>query len=344
MPESISATELLRHLGRNWLVFACSIAAAAVLAYIGSVLTPNRYTAEARLLIEAPTASDARSALVISPVYIDSLKTYALMATSDELFERAINALGLRDDGNSTPLSALKTAILDVSILGNTKVLSIRATLQDPQKAQALALYLAEATLERNQQLESVGDRFRADESEKARDAAALQVVDIEKELLAASRQRPIAGLEVEVEMLTSDREILREELRLVQRGQTGSTQADAARIPRLRSEIKRLDDELREKTIRLSSATALHEAIADRLAAARKLLAKSNARLAIEQSMQSTRGERLQILDRGVVPDSPSSPRVGLNVIVASALALLLSVLFVTLRFSISLASPPRD
>lgn len=344
MPESFSATQLLRHLGRNWLVFACSIAAAAVLAFIGSILTPNRYTAEARLLIEAPTASDARSALVISPVYIDSLKTYALMASSDELFEQATKELGLRDDGNSAPLSSLKAATLDVSILGNTKVLSIRATLQDPQKAQALALYLAEATLERNQQLQSAGDQFRSDEAGKARDAAALQVAEIAKELLAASRQRPIAGLEVEVERLTSDREILREELRLVQRVQNGLAEADAARMSRLRSEIKRLDDELREKTIRLSSASALHEAIADRLGAARMTLREANARLANEQAMESTRGERLQILDRGVVPDSPSSPRVGLNVIVASALALVLSVLFVTLRFSISLAGPPRD
>lgn len=50
---------------------------------------------------------------------------------------------------------------------------------------------------------------------------------------------------------------------------------------------------------------------------------------------MQSARGERLQIMDRGVVPERPSYPRVGLNVIVATGLALVLSLLYLTLQFS---------
>ncbi len=353
MPESFSAVQLLRHLGRNWAVFASAVAAAAVLAFVGSILTPNRYRAETRLLIEAPTGSDPRSALVISPVYIDSLKSYALMASSDELFEQAVGELGLRDAVNPEPLSTLKASILEVEVLGNTKILSIRATLRDAQKAQALALYLAEATIERNQELQAAGGRLRAGAANEARDAAVSGVSEIEAELLAASRQRPVAGLEVEVEMLTAERESLREELRLVQRGSTalipGETPAASvepleARVARLRSEIKRLDAELREKTIRLSSAIALHDAIEDRLTAAREILSEANARLADESAAQPTRGERLQILDRGVVPDRPSSPQVGVNVIVASALALVLSLLFVTLRFSLSLAGPESD
>ena len=50
---------------------------------------------------------------------------------------------------------------------------------------------------------------------------------------------------------------------------------------------------------------------------------------------MQSARGERLQIVDRGVVPERHSYPRVGLSVVVSTGLALVLSLLYLTLQFS---------
>jgi uncharacterized protein involved in exopolysaccharide biosynthesis len=47
-------------------------------------------------------------------------------------------------------------------------------------------------------------------------------------------------------------------------------------------------------------------------------------------------RGELLQLLDPGVVPEKPSWPNLSLNLAAALALALLLSWLYLTLQFGL--------
>src|SRR4029077_18088281 len=108
----------------------------------------NQYTAVATLLIEAPATSDARANAGVSPVYLESLKSYEEFASGDSLFLKACQKFDLLAGPNPPAVEALKRSVLRVEKLKDTKVLQIRVTLRDPRKAQAVAQYLAEETAE----------------------------------------------------------------------------------------------------------------------------------------------------------------------------------------------------
>jgi uncharacterized protein involved in exopolysaccharide biosynthesis len=46
-------------------------------------------------------------------------------------------------------------------------------------------------------------------------------------------------------------------------------------------------------------------------------------------------RGERLRLIDPGIVPQRPSSPNIGLNVIAALLVALTASLVWLSLRYA---------
>ena len=71
----------------NSLGVACGVAIVAALAT--GLLLPKRYTATATILIDPPAGGDPRIATAVSTVYLESLKTYELLATNDQLFVRA---------------------------------------------------------------------------------------------------------------------------------------------------------------------------------------------------------------------------------------------------------------
>ena len=59
-------------------------------------LQPRQYTATARIVIEPPAGTDLRSAMAVSPIYLESLKTYEQFASGDSLFQKAIEQFDLR--------------------------------------------------------------------------------------------------------------------------------------------------------------------------------------------------------------------------------------------------------
>src|SRR5258708_11365300 len=111
---------------------------------------PKRYTATASIVIEPPGGADARSATVLSPVYLESLKTYEHFAASDSLFVGAAEHFHLVSPAGSQAIESLKRGILKVSKIRDTKILEISATMQDPNLAQRLAQYVAGETVNRN--------------------------------------------------------------------------------------------------------------------------------------------------------------------------------------------------
>ena len=228
MPEPVSAYEFLQYLAVRWRVPAIACVTAALLAFAGSKLITKEYVATARILIEPPGTSDPRSALVVSRVYLDSLRTYTLFASSDELFMEAVETLGIRDPEDPKPLSRLKQTILEVEIPRNTKVLEIRATLADPEKAQRLAVYIAEATVRLNQDLNAASDEARTAAPRRARDHAAQRVRDAEKQLRLFAVKEPVAGLEQELYALVLTRAILRYELLVSGRQQSEQAGSDS--------------------------------------------------------------------------------------------------------------------
>jgi uncharacterized protein involved in exopolysaccharide biosynthesis len=87
--EAFQAFEILNFLRGRWRVIAAACGVAILLSLSVSLLLPKRYTATASIVIEPPGGSDARIATAVSPVYLESLRTYERFAASDTLFARA---------------------------------------------------------------------------------------------------------------------------------------------------------------------------------------------------------------------------------------------------------------
>ena len=93
MSEPFDAYRYIGYLRSRWRWIAASAALAAVLAAAASLVMTPQYTATARLVIEPPAGADLRAAMAVSPIYLESLKTYEHFAESDSLFQKAVAAL-----------------------------------------------------------------------------------------------------------------------------------------------------------------------------------------------------------------------------------------------------------
>src|SRR5689334_22424741 len=90
MPESFEMFRYLEHLRLQWRVIGVASGVAVGLALIACLIMTNQYTATARIMIDPPAGSDPRASVAVNPVYLESLKTYELMASCDRLFLDAI--------------------------------------------------------------------------------------------------------------------------------------------------------------------------------------------------------------------------------------------------------------
>src|SRR3954454_1286142 len=136
------------YLRRKWRFVSITCTVALGAAAVGSLLMPKKYTATASLLIEPPAGNDPRGATAISPVYVESLKTYERFALSDSLFSQALTQLGLRKTYAGSSIESLKKTVLRVSKPRDMKILEISATLPSPVQAQALAKFIAAGTVQ----------------------------------------------------------------------------------------------------------------------------------------------------------------------------------------------------
>jgi len=114
-----------------------------VLAVAGSLAMERQYTAVTQIVIEPPAGSDLRAAMTVSPIYLESLKTYEYFAAGDQLFQKAASQFNLRAHFGARPIESIKHRVLRVGIVRNTRILEIAVTLPDAAKALALARYLA---------------------------------------------------------------------------------------------------------------------------------------------------------------------------------------------------------
>ena len=130
MNESFDAYRYIGYLRARWRWIACSAALAVVLAAAASLAMTPQYTATARVVIEPPAGADLRAAMAVSPIYLESLKTYERFADSDSLFQKAVRQFGLQGG----PIESLKRRVLQVQLVRNTRILEISATLPDPRR------------------------------------------------------------------------------------------------------------------------------------------------------------------------------------------------------------------
>ena len=143
MREPIEPHRYIRYLwGRRAWILLSAVTAVAIALAVSLWMTPE-YTATVRVVVEPPAGTDLRSAMAVSPIYMESLRTYEQFASSDTLFARAIERFELRALHPKLPVESLKKRVVSVEILRNTRILEIEATLPSPAKAQALAQFLA---------------------------------------------------------------------------------------------------------------------------------------------------------------------------------------------------------
>jgi uncharacterized protein involved in exopolysaccharide biosynthesis len=361
--DFLSFVEYLR--GR-WVVAALACGVALAVTGLGSLLMPKRYTATASILIEPPAGNDPRGNTAISPVYLESLRTYEHFASSDSLFEQALKDLQFREVFSGIPIETLKHRILKVSKLRDTKILEIRATLDTPQQAQSFAHYIAEHTAAMNRELEAI--------SVQELSQATQYVVDIARRKLEAARQardifisqQPITPLETKVANESElksrvDRELMEGRVDLAayrarlkggasqpshQNSSEGVEEAAAAAD----AQVQTLVRQSQELSISISADTALLE----RRKHQREILDKELQTAQSQYETETTRnnevlasavfrGERLAVVDPGVVPERPSSPNIPVNLAVSLIGSLTISVLYLAIAFSYARASLMR-
>jgi succinoglycan biosynthesis transport protein ExoP len=337
--ESFDAHQYFAHLRKRARFISIVCVGAGALALIVSLLLPKEYTAIASVVIDPPAGNDPRTSITVSPVYLESLRAYELFASSDTLFLRALEKFHLRD---SRPLEAAKRRILKVTKVKDTKILQIEATLPDPRQAQALAQFLAEETvsLNRSSNVENDNDLL-ADAQNRAADAHKK----LEQEQAAwhdFSLRQPYETMRADLEAITDSRDRLQRDL-LDARADLAEVSArpsdtrlasSKARLTSLESQDAELSRQIQIKGTQLAERSARADEFQQRLHAAQANFDAAELRLRELRASAGLRGERLRVMDPGVIPERPSFPNVGLNVLLAIAIALTACVAYLTLTF----------
>ena len=347
MYQSFDAFEYVEYLRRRWLVVVVACVVAIALSLIVSLLLPKRYTATASIVIDPPGGADLRSATTVSPVYLESLKTYEHFASSDSLFVGAAEHFHLVGPGGSQAIESLKRGILKVSKIRDTKILEISATLQDPKLAQSFAQYVAEETVSMNRGANLVADREFLDDAEK-RAAEAQQRLDQAQKAQANLTATAMIGalqadLDASVELQTRLRQDLVDaEGNVAEYQQQGDgqfareqLQAARARVTLLEKRSQELARSISEKSALVAKRTAKRDEVQAELRMAQAAYDSSAARLRDLRNAAGTRGERLRVMDPGIVPQRPSSPNIPLNVAAALLVALVASIVYLSFAFS---------
>jgi len=346
VPDSFDLRDYIGYLGSRWRVIAIACVTAGAIAAAITVASPKRYTATAKIVIEPPAGSDTRAAMAVSPIYLESLRTYEHFASSDKLFSQALDHFRLRDHAPGRSLEAWKSRVLKVTIPRNTKILEISATFEDPKRAHAIALYVAEETIKLNRTVASEGDRELTDDAAAQLQPAKQARDQLEAEWSRLTAAEPVETLRGEIEalelrQLSGERELLDAETRVAEYGgrqdASGQLAPARARAEYLRSQLKRLEQELAAKRALLAQRSARRDELETRRRSAQAAYEATLARARDIRSSAGYRGERLKLIDPGIVPEKHSSPKPVLNIGAAVLFAFVVSLVYVSFVFAYS-------
>ncbi|MGA2742582.1 MAG: hypothetical protein ABSG65_34730 [Bryobacteraceae bacterium] len=318
--EPVNTYRYLSFLGSRWRFISASCAIAVSLALIVTLTRPNLYTATCRILIEPPAGTDIRSALGVSPIYLESLKTYEHFAGSDSLFLRALDKFQLRQRFPGRTIESLKAGILRVGMVRDTKILEIKVTLPDPRTAQALAQYLGEETVMLSRSVDQEADQDLSQAIEKQEAEAQARLDRSEAAWTNVITQQPIERLQREIQSGSELRSSLERQL---------------PRTDTLREQLDQAERDLTAKEELLARRTAERDRVDAERTASQEAYATVETRLSQVRSDRGYRSERLKIVDPGIVPEQPSSPNVPLRLLAALLLGLVVPVVYMTLELS---------
>lgn len=346
MQDSFDVFEYIDFLRARWKFsgLACGVAIVAALAT--GLLLPKRYTATATILIDPPAGGDPRIATAVSTVYLESLKTYELLATNDQLFMRSAAQFHLCDQDGS-PIESLKRRVLKVDKLRDTRALQISATLPDPRTAQAVAQFIAEGAVELSRSGGKEADEAMIEDAAQAAEIAKARLKEAETAWQTAAGAHSSEALRSEVSDDSYLKSHVEEQLLDEQTGLAGLARdppdqvrdidASRARAELLQRRIGELTRAMDAKSTALAQQTAREEDLQAVLTAARSSYEAAAQRLVNLRIGRGTRTEWLHVVDPGIIPQRPSSPNVPLMLIGAVALALFGSLLYLTISFSLT-------
>jgi len=340
MHESFDVFEFVDFLHARWkfVGVACGVATLAALAT--ALLLPRHYTSTATILIDPPAAGDPRVATALSTVYLESLKTYELLAANDQLFLRAAEHFHLLNSGTS--VESLKRRVLKVDKLRDTRALQISVTLPDPRTAQAMAQFISEGAVELSRSGGKEADETRVQDAANAAEIAKARLADAARASLDASKIHSAEALRSQVSEDTDlksriEGQLLDEsaELAVLESANKDDAVAARARVALLQKRVgdlsRRIDQESRE----LAQQSGREDELQATLKATRTAYEAAMQRLADLRLSLGTRSEWLRLVDPGIVPERPSSPHLPLIVIGAALLALFASLLYLTVCFT---------
>jgi capsule polysaccharide export protein KpsE/RkpR len=357
MDESFDAARFASYLRAHWRTPAIACGAAVVLAAAVSLLLPKQYTATASLLISPPAGNDPRAATAVSPVYLESLKTFERIASNDSLFSEALRHFHIPEAAPGRSIASLKRQILEVSKPTGTNILEIQATLHNARAAQALAQYLAERTVALRQSLDAGSEDDVTGEASRIVEAARTRMEHAQAARDQFTAAEPVEPLEDEVantnellfrlrrDLATARADLAQYEARRAQptaaRGAADTRwieneiAAARARVGQYEQQEGALSTISGEKGRLLEKRKQRRDLLDAELKMARAEWETASTKLNDIRTSAIFRGERLQLIDPGIVPQRPSSPNLPLNVGAALFLSLVASVVYLALRFT---------
>ncbi|MBI4121754.1 MAG: hypothetical protein HY461_00325 [Parcubacteria group bacterium] len=152
--------EIVKFLKHKWRVVTLFVIATAVLAFVASIVQPQKYRAEQRFLVVQTYAEDVDPyAASRSTEYLTNLLSEVMYSQS---FMNQVFASGYSVDRNSFPATGkkLKKAwqkTLRTRVLGDTGILDVSVYHEDPYKAEQLALAIGQVLRTKNSQYHGRG-------------------------------------------------------------------------------------------------------------------------------------------------------------------------------------------
>src|SRR5207244_3826956 len=107
------------------------------------------------------------------------------------------------------------------------------------------------------------------------------------------------------------------------------------ARLEQMRSQIQTLEQQNAAREKQLAIRHAHRDKLEVERRAAQEQLVAMERRLREARGEAGYRGERLRIIDPGIVPERPSSPNIPLNVVAAMLLGLVLPIVYLTVQMN---------
>jgi len=343
LPEERTFRERTLYIVGKWRFLAASVAAAGILAFTVSEFLPRRYTATCTVIIDPPAASDPHAASVLNPAYLDSLSAFEHYFTSDTLFQQAARRFHL--DPGAAGISALRKQVLKVAVEHQSRVLQLSVKLASPKDALAMVQYITQQGIQASSDASLAGDRDAlssvTQELASARqrlDRARLEweriAHDDTPETLRAEVGAAI-GLLSETRRLHEQADAEAAEWRV--RARDGATEdrqsstvlanAGAARGAEYAARERELNDEIATKRKLVAESTAQHSLASSDLDSAQRQYDAALGRAREFGSLTGMRGERMHVVDPGVEPRQPSSPKVLLNTVAGALLAACIAI-----------------